>query len=63
MQAALTIHLYTAGMVALGFCMPAMDPTIAFGILLGVAFLLPAAVWALGKLLPAAKAESAVQTP
>ena len=60
LQAALTIHLYTAGMVALGFCMPAMNPTIAFVILLGVAFLLPAAVWTMDKLLSVAKVHPAV---
>ena len=45
LQAALVIHLYTAIMVSLGFVMPAMNPTAAFFILLGVAFLLPVGIF------------------
>jgi len=41
LQAALFIHSYTAVMVALGFCIPAMAPTLAFFLLLGCAFTLP----------------------
>lgn len=44
LQAALVIHAYTALMVGLGFVMPAMDPTRAFFILLGAAFLFPVAL-------------------
>ena len=44
LQAALVIHTYTALMVGLGFIMPAMAPTQAFLILLGMAFLLPVAL-------------------
>ena len=44
LQAALVIHAYTALMVGLGFVMPAMSPTLAFFILLGMAFLLPVAL-------------------
>lgn len=49
LQAALILHAYTAGMVALGFCMPAMPPTAAFFILLAVAFLLPLIVVLAGR--------------
>ena len=62
LQAALTIHLYSAGMVSLGFWMPAMDATQAFLILLGAAFSLPAVVWVAGRLLPAAAVDSVAQT-
>merc|ERR1712185_878138 len=62
LQAALTIHLYSAGMVALGFCMPAMDVTAAFFILLGVAFSLPLVVWAIGKLRPTKAVNTAART-
>ena len=41
LQAALFIHGYTAAMVMLGFSIPAMEPTIAFFLLLGCAFTLP----------------------
>ena len=44
LQAALCIHGYTALMVGLGFLLPEMPPTLAFGILLTVAFLLPVAI-------------------
>ena len=44
LQTALVIHTYTAVMVSLGFVLPAMDPTAAFFILLGTAFLLPVAI-------------------
>ena len=44
LQAALCIHGYTALMVGLGFLLPEMPPTLAFGILLSVAFLLPVAI-------------------
>jgi len=61
LQAALTIHLYSAGMVGLGFWMPAMDATQAFLILLGAAFSLPAVVWVAGRLLPASAVDSVAQ--
>lgn len=62
LQAALTIHLYSAGMVALGFWMPAMGATNAFFILLGVAWLLPATVWVVHKLRPTSAVNSAVES-
>ena len=44
LQTALVIHTYTAVMVSLGFILPEMDPTAAFFILLGTAFMLPGAI-------------------
>lgn len=44
LQTAIVIHTYTAVMVSLGFILPAMNPTAAFFILLGTAFLLPIAI-------------------
>ncbi len=44
LQTAFILHTYTAAMVALGFLIPEMAPTKAFLILLGTAFMLPAAV-------------------
>ncbi len=41
LQAALFIHGYTALMVMLGFCIPEMNPTLAFFLLLSCAFMLP----------------------
>ena len=49
LQAALFIHGYTAAMVMLGFSMPAMDPTMAFLMLLGAAFMLPVVIIGLEK--------------
>lgn len=44
LQAALFIHGYTAIMVMLGFSIPEMEPTLAFLLLLGCAFLLPVVI-------------------
>lgn len=44
LQAALFIHGYTAVMVMLGFTIPAMEPTLAFMLLLGCAFMLPVVI-------------------
>ena len=44
LQTALVVHTYTAVMVSLGFALPEMDPTAAFFILLGMAFMLPVAL-------------------
>lgn len=44
LQTALVVHTYTAVMVSLGFVLPEMDPTAAFFILLGTAFMLPGAI-------------------
>jgi UDP-N-acetylmuramyl pentapeptide phosphotransferase/UDP-N-acetylglucosamine-1-phosphate transferase len=62
LQAALTIHLYTAVMVILGFWIPEMNPTLAFGILLGAAFLLPLTVSVLGRILPERQPEGAIHS-
>jgi len=50
LQAALIIHAYTAGMVSLGFILPEMEPTRAFFILLGGAFMLPVVIIAMEKI-------------
>ena len=44
LQTALVIHAYTAFMVSLGFVLPEMEPTGAFLILLGTAFMLPVVI-------------------
>ena len=49
LQAALFIHGYTAVMVMLGFSIPAMEPTMAFLLLLGCAFMLPVVIIAMEK--------------
>ncbi|MCH1576091.1 MAG: undecaprenyl/decaprenyl-phosphate alpha-N-acetylglucosaminyl 1-phosphate transferase [Flavobacteriales bacterium] len=46
-QAALSIHGYTAVMVSLGFGLPKMEPTLAFFVLLGCAFTLPVIIIAM----------------
>jgi len=49
LQAALFIHAYTASMVMLGFSIPEMEPTLAFFLLLGAAFMLPVVIIGLEK--------------